>query len=109
MPGAPHTTTTSTLHHPRARLLKATFLVLTKQLREALEELTGVVEEAGEDTRALINALIKRGSLYIQRCHEPTEVTWNSIQPDGSLARTPSWPMATSTGRWRWSPPAPTC
>merc|ERR1719319_210496 len=57
----------------RARLLKATFLVLTKQLKEALEELTGVVEEAGEDTRALVNALIKRGYLYIQRCHEPNQ------------------------------------
>merc|ERR1719350_282750 len=57
----------------RARLLKATFLVLTKQLKLGLEELTSVVEEAGEDKKALVNALIKRGSLYIQRCHEPNE------------------------------------
>merc|ERR1719195_1983659 len=57
----------------RARLLKATFLVLTKQLKLGLEELTSVVEEAGKDKKALVNALIKRGSLYIQRCHEPNE------------------------------------
>merc|ERR1719500_2176879 len=57
----------------RARLLKATFLVLTKQLKPGLEELTSVVEEAGEDKKALVNALVKRGSLYIQRCHEPNE------------------------------------
>ena len=48
--------------------------MLTKQLKPGLEELTSVVEEAGEDKKALVNALIKRGSLYIQRCHEPNEV-----------------------------------
>ena len=48
--------------------------MLTKQLKLGLEELTSVVEEAGEDKKALVNALIKRGSLYIQRCHEPNEV-----------------------------------
>ena len=62
----------------RARLLKATFLVLTKQLKPGLQELTAVVEEAGEDKKALVNALVKRGSLYIQRCHEPNEVTTDS-------------------------------
>ena len=48
--------------------------MLTKQLKPGLEELTAVVEEAGEDKKALVNALVKRGSLYIQRCHEPNEV-----------------------------------
>ena len=67
----------STILH-RARLLKATFLVLTKQLKPGLEELTAVVEEAGEDKKALVNALVKRGSLYIQRCHEPNEVMIDS-------------------------------
>ena len=63
----------------RARLLKATFLVLTKQLKPGLEELTAVVEESGEDKKALVNALVKRGSLYIQRCHEPNEVLLNPV------------------------------
>ena len=34
----------------------------------------GNVAESGEDKKALVNALVKRGSLYIQRCHEPNEV-----------------------------------
>ena len=70
-------TKTCSIRH-RARLLKATFLVLTKQLTPGLEELTSVVEEAGEDKKALVNALVKRGSLYIQRCHEPNEVIIDS-------------------------------
>lgn len=60
-------------HSLRARLLKATFLILTKQLGDALEELTAVIEEAGPDTKAHVNALVKRGSLYIQRCHDPVK------------------------------------
>ena len=52
--------------------------MLTKQLKPGLEELTSVVEEAGEDKKALVNALVKRGSLYIQRCHEPNEVITDS-------------------------------
>ena len=52
--------------------------MLTKQLKPGLEELTTVVEEAGEDKKALVNALVKRGSLYIQRCHEPNEVILDS-------------------------------
>ena len=52
--------------------------MLTKQLKPGLEQLTSVVEEAGEDKKALVNALVKRGSLYIQRCHEPNEVIIDS-------------------------------
>lgn len=56
----------------RAKLVKGTFLVLMKQLGPALEVLTEVVEESREDVRVHVNALVKRGALYIQRCHDPT-------------------------------------
>jgi import receptor subunit TOM70 len=55
----------------KAKLLKATFLVLTKQLEEALKLLTAVIDEAGDETKVKVNALVKRGALYIQRCHDP--------------------------------------
>jgi len=55
----------------KAKLLKATFLVLMKQLEEALKVLSVVIEEAGENTKVKVNALVKRGALYIQRCHDP--------------------------------------
>merc|ERR1712128_133382 len=57
----------------KAKLLKATFLVLTKQLDEALKLLSAVIEEAGDETKVKVNALVKRGALYIQRCHDPTQ------------------------------------
>jgi len=60
-------------HIVRARLLKATFLILTKQLQPALDELTVVLDTAGEDIKARVNALVKRGALYIQRCQDPTK------------------------------------
>lgn len=56
----------------RAKLLKGTFLVLLKQLEAALGVLTEVVNEAATDTKVKVNALVKRGSLYIQRCHDPS-------------------------------------
>ena len=57
----------------KAKLLKATFLVLTKQLPKALELLTNVIDEAKEDSnkKIIVNALVKRGSLYIQQCQDP--------------------------------------
>jgi len=55
----------------KAKLLKATFLVLTKQLECALELLTEVVKESNDNQKVKVNALIKRGALYIQRCHDP--------------------------------------
>ena len=51
--------------------LKATFLVLTKQLEEALKLLSAIIEESGDDIKVKVNALVKRGALYIQRCHDP--------------------------------------
>jgi len=56
----------------RAKLVKGTFLVLMKQLGPALDVLTEVVEESREDVRVHVNALVKRGALYIQRCQDPT-------------------------------------
>merc|ERR1719234_463611 len=57
----------------KAKLLKATFLVLTKQLPQALQLLSDVIGEAKEDTekKIIVNALVKRGSLYIQQCQDP--------------------------------------
>ena len=56
----------------KAKLLKATFLILTKQLEQAFELLTIVIKESSEtDTRVKVNALVKRGSLFIQRCQDP--------------------------------------
>jgi len=55
----------------KAKLLKATFLVLTKQLEEALKLLSAIIEESGDDIKVKVNALVKRGALYIQRCHDP--------------------------------------
>jgi len=53
-------------------LLKATFLVLTKQLEAALKLLSEVIDEAENEIKIKVNALVKRGALYIQRCHDPT-------------------------------------
>lgn len=56
----------------KAKLLKATFLILTKQLKEAFELLNAVIEECPESEKKIkVNALVKRGSLYIQRCQDP--------------------------------------
>ena len=57
----------------KAKLLLGTFHVLTKQLPKALEVLTTVIEEANQETdkKVIINALVKRGSLYIQQCQDP--------------------------------------
>lgn len=57
----------------KAKLLKGTFLVLTKQLSAAMTMLTEVVSEANEDNdkKVIVNALVKRGSLYIQQCQDP--------------------------------------
>jgi len=56
----------------RAKLVKGTFLVLMKQLEPALEVLSQVIDESSEDIRVKVNALVKRGALYIQRCHDPS-------------------------------------
>ena len=47
--------------------------MLTKQLSEAMTMLTEVVTEANEenDKKVIVNALVKRGSLYIQQCQDP--------------------------------------
>lgn len=56
----------------KAKLLKATFLILTKQLEQAFVLLNAVIEEASEtEKKVKVNALVKRGSLFIQRCQDP--------------------------------------
>jgi len=57
----------------RAKLLKATFLVLQKQLDTGMALLTQVIEAAGEQPLIKVNALVKRGAVYIQRCQDPQQ------------------------------------
>ena len=47
--------------------------MLTKQLSEAMKILTEVVTDANEETdkKVVVNALVKRGSLFIQQCTRP--------------------------------------
>lgn len=56
-----------------ARLLRATFYILRKQQAKAMEDLTTVIEDEGADVKLRVNALIKRASLYIQQCKDPTK------------------------------------
>jgi import receptor subunit TOM70 len=56
-----------------ARLLRATFYILTKQQDLAMEDLTIIIEDDGVDVKLRVNALIKRASLYIQQCKDPSK------------------------------------
>jgi len=55
-----------------ARLLRATFYILRKQQSKAFEDLTTLIEDEGADVKLRVNALIKRASLYIQQCKDPS-------------------------------------
>jgi len=54
-----------------ARLLRATFYILTKQQELAMEDLTILIDDNTVDAKLRVNALIKRASLFIQRCKDP--------------------------------------
>jgi import receptor subunit TOM70 len=54
-----------------ARLLRATFYILTKQQENAMDDLTVLVEDEGVAVKLRVNALIKRASLFIQQCKDP--------------------------------------
>merc|ERR1712142_1339020 len=56
-----------------ARLLRATFYILTKQQELAMADLTVLIENPEVDVKLRVNALIKRASLYIQQCKDPTK------------------------------------
>jgi len=56
-----------------ARLLRATFYILTKQQEKAMADLTILIENSEVSVKIRVNALIKRASLYIQQCKDPTK------------------------------------
>ena len=55
-----------------AKLLRATFYILTKQQEAAMTDLTDLADDNAVQTKLRVNALIKRASLYIQRCKDPS-------------------------------------
>jgi len=55
-----------------AKLLRATFYILTKQQEAAMTDLTDLADDTAVQTKLRVNALIKRASLYIQRCKDPS-------------------------------------
>jgi hypothetical protein len=59
--------------HHEARLLRATFYILTKQQDAAFSDLAAVIDDEEADPKIRVNALIKRASLYIQRCKDPVK------------------------------------
>ena len=56
-----------------AKLLRATFYILSKQTDKAFTDLEYVIENENADPKMRANALIKRASLYIQRCKDPQQ------------------------------------
>jgi len=60
-------------HGSEARLLRATFYILTKQQDRAMADLTHLIEDAGAGVKVKVNALIKRASLFIQQCKDPSK------------------------------------
>ena len=56
-----------------ATLLRATFFILSKQADKAMEDLTRLIEEETASVSIRVNALIKRASLYIQQCKDPSK------------------------------------
>ena len=56
-----------------AKLLRATFFILTKQQDLAMEDLTSLISDETVGVKFRVNALIKRASLYIQQCKDPSK------------------------------------
>jgi len=46
--------------------LRASFYFLTGQFKEAVDDLTNIIESESADTSIKVNALIKRSSIYMQ-------------------------------------------
>jgi len=59
--------------HAEARLLRATMLILSKQQKSAMQDLTVLIDSLDADVKVKVNALIKRASLYIQQCKDPSK------------------------------------
>ena len=53
--------------------LRGTFYILNKQQREAMSDLTTLIDDSEVSAKIRANALIKRASLYIQQCKDPQQ------------------------------------
>ena len=56
-----------------AKLLRATFYILSKQQEKAFDDLEDIIENQSASPKVRANALIKRASLFIQRCKDPQQ------------------------------------
>ena len=56
-----------------SKLLRGTFYILNKQQNEAMLDLSSVIDNEDTDKKIRVNALIKRASLYIQQCKDPSQ------------------------------------
>ena len=56
-----------------AKLLRATFYILSKQQEKAFDDLEDIIENQNASPKVRANALIKRASLFIQRCKDPQQ------------------------------------
>jgi len=56
-----------------AKLLRATFYILSKQQEKAFDDLENIIENESASPKVRANALIKRASLFIQRCKDPQQ------------------------------------
>ena len=53
--------------------MRATFYILSKQREKGLEDLTNIINDDNAPVKIKVNALIKRASLYIQQCKDPSK------------------------------------
>ena len=53
--------------------MRATFYILSKQQDQAFADLGDVIENENADCKIRASALIKRASLFIQRCKDPQQ------------------------------------
>ncbi len=58
-------------HAKEARVLRGTLYTLSKRPNEAMRDMDLIVEDDTAAAKLRVNALIKRASLYIQRCQDP--------------------------------------
>ena len=56
-----------------AKLLRATFNILCKQQEKAMEDLSDLIQDDKVSVKIRVNALIKRASLFIQQCKDPSK------------------------------------
>ena len=64
----------------RLKSVRATFQILSKQLTKAMESLSEIINDQDVEPGIRANCLIKRASLYIQRCLDPDQDAKLSFQ-----------------------------